>query len=258
MIDGLFSVDSATARGLLREAQEGLPARELGKPMHVEGTGSEELRIVNEAVASLEASRIATPARPKGNVTPGGYFEAHANEQFHRLLSRLPRKVLIDRGFWRWLSVTKMQDLIGWRHNADGDQVKEANFGIGSPVEGLAYRLFIRADLAHDPGTHSLPTPDPYWLTRFESQDLWRSHLLRQNYGRTPELRRALLLLQHGHLGTVKPLHLTDKPLGFRDLAKRLRNLGTNAFYEAMDRATAEALVVAEAQFVVNGVAGPK
>lgn len=255
MIDGLFSVDSATARELLREAREGLPARELGKPMHVDGTGSEELRIVNEAVASLEASRNATLARPKGNVTPGGYFEAHANEQFHRLLSRLPRKVLIDRGFWRWLSVTMMEDLIGWRHNADGDQVKEANFGIGAPVEGLAYRLFIRADLAFD---DTRGAPDPYWLTRFESQDLWRSHLLRQNYGRTSELRRALLILQHGHLGTVKPLHLTEKPGGFRDLAKRLRNLGTNAFYEAMDRTTAEALVVAEAQSVVKLAAVPK
>lgn len=253
MIDGLFSVDSATARELLREAREGLPARDLGKPMHIDGTGSEGLRIVNEAVASLEASRNATPSRPKGNVTPGGHFEAHANEQFHRLLSGLPRKVLIDRGFWRWLSVTMMGDLIGWRHDADGDEVKEANFGIGSPVEGLAYRLFIRADLAFDPGA-----PDPYWLTRFESQDLWRSHLLRQNYGRTSELRRALLLLQHGHLGTVKPLHLTEKPGGFRDLAKRLRNLGTNALYEAIDRTTAEALVVAEAQSVVKLAAAPK
>ena len=253
MIDRLFSIDGTTAREVLGEARDGIAARELGNSMHVDGTGSEELRIVNEAIAALEVSRNATQARPKGGVTPGGYFEAHANEQFHRLMAQLPRRVVLDRGFWRWLSVTMLRDLIGWRHNADDGQARDANFGIGSPVEGLAYRLFIRADLALDPGA-----PDPYWLTRYENQDLWRSHLLRQNYGRTAELRRALLLLQHGHLGTVKPLHLTEKPGGFRDLAKRLRNLGTNAFYEAMDRATAEALVVAEAQSVVKLAAAPK
>jgi len=247
MIDGLFSIDSPTARALLQQARDGVSVGELGAALHIDGTGRAEQQMVLETAVALEAVRRKTPKRPVGGVTRGGHFEANANELLHRRLAALPRQVLLDRGFWRWISVTMLREIIDWRHNAEDGVVKDLNFGIGAPVEGLAYRLFMRADLALDVGAE-----DPYWLSRFPNQDLWRSHLLRQNYGRAFELRRALLMLQHGHLDSVKPLHLTNKGGGFRDLAKQLRNLGTNTLFEALDREDAEALVKSEAKTVIK------
>lgn len=154
------------------------------------------------------------------NDPAGGRFESKACETVHRLLP-VSNRAVADAGFWIWLTVAKFPDIVEWRHGGDGRFAELANYGIGNRTENLIFRMWLRAEIVYDPSAE-----DPYLLSRFGDQDLWRSHIIRQGYSSVREVAKCLISFQY-----------TDgKPRlsigGIRELAKRLRRLRANMMME--------------------------
>lgn len=174
------------------------------------------------------------PERLKERDPEGGRFEQQACVLVHRRLAECDPVVLADRNFWIWLAIVQFADIVEWRFGAHGQHAKLANYGIGQPIENLLFRLWLRAELVKD-----AKGKDMYHLARTGDQDLWRSHILRQNYANARAIAKALLRLQAGQLAAKK---LTVE--GVRELAKRLRRLHANVVFEFLNTGQAEGLVL--------------
>ena len=164
----------------------------------------------------------------------GGRFEQQACVVVHRGLSEIPPGVLADLDFWIWLAVIQFADIVEWRFGAKGRHAKLANYGIGTRIENLFFRLWLRAELVKDE-----KAKDPYHLARTGDQDLWRSHILRQGYANARLVTKALLRLQGGQLA-MKKLKID----GVRELAKRLSRLRANVVFEFLTPSQAEGLIL--------------
>jgi Family of unknown function (DUF6339) len=180
---------------------------------------------IKEALAPLrdsagdEISRLARVA---------ARFEALAAVEIHKLIPR-HHPALGDPTFWTWLAITHFRDLIGWRYGNDQNGSHPENYGIGKRgTENLLYRLWMRAEIAYDPGAE-----DPYHLARLGNIDFWRSHVLRQGYSNGRQFARALARFQFPGGPEDKPRLDTED---IRKLAKRLKAARTNLIVEIMDR----------------------
>lgn len=122
----------------------------------------------------------------------GGEIDANLPEIIHHELKDLTGvHELSSIGFWRWLSNDACDgffwDFIMWRFNSD----KVINWGITGPgnvIEVYLYRAWLRGHKMFDPSS-----PDPYKYARIGSSDVWRSHILRQDFGRDVEFVKAFL-----------------------------------------------------------------
>jgi hypothetical protein len=150
----------------------------------------------------------------------GGRFESEACVLVHRLLP-VTNSAVADPGFWIWLAVVKLPDIVEWRHGGEGRFAELANYGIGNRTENLMFRMWLRAEIVYDPSAD-----DPYYLSRFGDQDLWRSHIIRQGYSSVRDVAKCLISFQYGD---GKPRLSSD---GIRELAKRLRRLRANMMME--------------------------
>ena len=210
------------------DASEFLVLRGDGPPFALETVAS--LR------ASLEPLRAKYPAELRTRDPKGGDFEAEACSIVHDTL-RLPPHVAGDPQFWVWLAIEHFSDLVEWRFNSPA-AVK--NYGIGAPVENLLFRLWMRGELGHVNGDGA------YSLAQRGDQDFWRSHLLRQAYGRCWPVARALIRYQFPDGNPGKP---TLGIKGVRELAKRLRLCRTNLLLESLSEdGAAWALITREAR----------
>ncbi|MDR9391927.1 MAG: DUF6339 family protein [Trueperaceae bacterium] len=179
---------------------------------------------------------------PKG--AEQGYwtrFEGSAAAIVHATLD-VPPDVASDPEFWAWLVLGSGHDgparLVTWRH-VRGDAefgTRDENYGVTTDLEkGLFSRIWLRAQLAFDPDA-----PDPYALARRGSQDLWRSHLLRTEYGQVPHVARALLTFVHPDDDPERPHVPTDV---VRAMAKALRRRHASSAFELLDADGARALI---------------
>ncbi len=143
---------------------------------------------------------------------------------------RLPPKVAASDGFWRWLAVAKLSDVIEARHRR-GVYAHLGNYGI----DALDYRnrlriLWLRADMLYDAAAS-----DPYRLAkRFLHSDFIESGIIRHRYGWCRNLARVLVKFQYRHPKSKEVyLHSTDA-LGIRKLYKRLRHIHSVYAFEFM------------------------
>lgn len=123
----------------------------------------------------------------------GGAIDSDIVEPIHRCLTSagLTPTQLSHLGFWRWLSNIACNHIfwhfIKWRYGSDIQQ----NWGItsqGSIIEVYFYRAWLRGHKMFDE-----TLSDPYHYARIGSSDVWRSHILRQEFGRDKEFVRAFL-----------------------------------------------------------------
>lgn len=122
----------------------------------------------------------------------GGRIDAELPEIIHSELSPLADvHQLSNLAFWRWLSNAACNgffwDFIMWRFDSD----KVINWGITSAANGIEvyfYRAWLRGHKMKDDSL-----PDPYKYARIGSSDVWRSHILRQDFGRDREFVKAFL-----------------------------------------------------------------
>jgi len=171
----------------------------------------------------------------------GARFEGRAAGLVHEGLD-LPAPVAADPEFWIWLTFGSGIDgpahLVTWRHGKPGRpfSAQDPNYGLTTDLEkGLFSRLWMRAHVVYDPGA-----PDPYALAERGSQDLWRSHLLRTEYGQVPRVARALLTFVHPDESPDEPRANTDV---VRAMAKALRRRHATSAFELLDDDGARALV---------------
>lgn len=181
---------------------------------------------VEKLRAELLEIKSKYPAELNEKDKNGGKFEAEACARVHQSLPFDPQ-VFADSGFWVWLAVTQLSEIVEWRHGGTDRLAALANYGIGNRIENLVFRMWLRADLVCDPSAQ-----DPYWLAKRGDQDLWRSHIFRQDYANVRELARALVGFQC--LPDGYRLHPSNEN-GIRMLAKRIKRLRANIVFEFLN-----------------------
>lgn len=150
--------------------------------------GELDLDPLRDALADIK-SKFAN----KNKKSVAGSLDAEVIEPLHKLLldaGSTPFQ-LSQLGFWRWLSNIAsggyFWEFIKWRF--EGNQL--VNWGItsqGQIIEVYFYRAWLRAHKMYDPDA-----ADPYHYAKLGSSDVWRSHILRQEFGRDPNFVKAFL-----------------------------------------------------------------
>ena len=141
-----------------------------------------------------------------------GQIDSDLTEIVHSELSKFAGvHELCQIGFWRWLSNIACDGyfwkFIMWRFNSE----KVINWGItnpGSIIEVYFYRAWFRGHKMYDPDEQ-----DPYKYAKLGLSDVWRSHILRQDFGRDREFVKAFLDTIYGEDGKtlVRTTELREK-----------------------------------------------
>ena len=153
----------------------------------------------DEALTELELSdlvddleQIKIDYEGKVSKSTAGAIDSAIVEPVHSALRDIATPFQLSQlGFWRWLSNIASEGafwrFIMWRLNTN----HQINWGITSPaqiIEVYFYRAWLRGHKMLD---ESLP--DPYAYAKKGSSDFWRSHVLRQDFGRDREFVKAFL-----------------------------------------------------------------
>lgn len=156
-------------------------------------------------------------------------FEGRASGTLHAALAHLEANdlgVLDDPGFWRYVSVGELWELVRWREPAFARDGVEWH-AIRKYVDGrnnaecVPLRMYLRGRLA-------LVPPDNYSAASAVKRgtDLWRSHVIRVRASYSPELVR-------GFVGQVARYKIgTDE---MRTFAKRVTRVGSNVVLSLYD-----------------------
>ena len=159
------------------------------------GDDADDLTFSDLDLESLydELLNIKSKYAGKKTKSTGGLIDTDIVETVHKTLSEVQASAfqLSQLGFWRWLSNVScnggLWEFIKWRFNSD----TQINWGITSPgsiIEVYFYRAWLRGHRMFD---ESLK--DPYKYAKLGSSDVWRSHILRQEFGRDREFVKAFL-----------------------------------------------------------------
>jgi hypothetical protein len=186
--------------------------------------------------ADLAAKLLALADKHTGSSgkIDGSEFEAAASEEVHKALPTHP--ALANPEFWIWLAVAHCEEIVDRRYA--GNKRNPKNFGIGGAGENLPYRLWLRAEIAHDS-----TAKDTYALARFGDVDFWRSHIFRQGYAEVRDFARALLEFQFPAKAERKPrLKIAE----IRELVKQLKRARSNLMFEVMTEARAVQFIESE------------
>lgn len=187
---------------------------------------------IDSLTQDLESIIVASPGREVAR------FDSEAAVICHSHLGELPVRVATESGFWRYLSLGPLRQVVEWRY--PGSRNRE-NFGVGKAWEALPERLWFRAHVAVETGSE-----DPYRLVRRGGVDFWISGLVRVLYSSNPVLARALVEFQYPNDGEFvgdkyRPATLgTD---GIRELYKRLRHFTATVEFPALTKSEALDLV---------------
>jgi hypothetical protein len=198
----------------------------------------------------------------RGRISSTKAFDAEACVIVHQLIPNDP-ELLADDGFWRWLALGPLQEIVAWRFppaprkTSDGEPLpptfNRENFGVGvSPrqrSECFPYKLWIRAELGRvDDGG------DKYRFARRGDVDFWTSHVLRQAYTTNRRLCAALVRFQFPDRRGGRPwLHPgTERPSvgirGVRTLAKRIKRLQASCELSILEESELEELLSEHSQ----------
>lgn len=185
-------------------------------------------------------------------------FDSRACVLIHGALPR-DEELLSSDGFWRWLALGPLRDVVLrrfgalglWKDDEESLSIPPQNFGVGSTARQRAecypYKLWLRAELAHTDGT------DPYRYARRGDVDFWTSHIHRQSYTTNRALCSALIRFQFPDELGGKPRLLSGtedvakKRLGIRTLAKRIRALQATYELTLLEQMELDALILEQA-----------
>jgi len=196
-------------------------------------------QIASSLHTQLEELKSAIGDPWVGGNAPKG-FEYNAAKIVHLAM---PNHVALgDPEFWTWLTVSHFVDIVRWRYPNTKNLL---NFGVGTPIENLLFRAWLRGEIAFRPET----TP-PYALAEFGDIDFWRSHLFRQSYAEGREFAHALIAFQFPENQGGKARLTIDE---IRQLAPRLKTARSNLFVEVMDKLRATRFIQAEWDKIAQG-----
>lgn len=210
-------------------------------------TAETRINLAIREMNELRDSRFNTPMKTKDAKLDE--FEGLASSAVHRNLKDLPLEVLTDEGFWRYMAVVPMFDLIDWRHPTLGNN----NFGLTPGrnfLRCLPLRMFLRSDLAW-----RLSEGKDYSLaTSFKAGvDQWASHVIAQQYGCHPLLVRVMLE-SFADLRTRKVKQPTQVD---REIAKELKLIRSVQVFEYFEDATPLKEILAEVTKISEAKVNP-
>ena len=170
----------------------------------------------------------------------GKEFEGPACAVVHQELG-LPTTTAAAREFWLWLTFGAADgqfcEIVDWRFGTQGG-IGEVNYGLTSKAqiwEGLFARLWFRGHIGRGKSRN-----DPYSVAKRGDMDIWRSHVIRQEYGRCASVAKALVRFQYPDAkGKSRRLKVTE----LRALAKRLRVLDASICFEMLDESAVTELI---------------
>jgi hypothetical protein len=133
----------------------------------------------------------------------GGQIDAEVVEPIYNTLSEIMNVHQLSHiGFWRWLSNIANSgffwEFIKWRFGSD----QQVNWGIASPgsiIEVYFYRAWLRGHKMFDGSL-----ADPLHYAKLGGSDVWRSQILRQDFGRDREFVKAFLDTVYDKNGQVQ------------------------------------------------------
>jgi hypothetical protein len=183
--------------------------------------------VLLDKLSELRASLAAEPLP----TNKGKEFEGPASALVHKELQICPRTAG-NREFWLWLTFVAADgayaDIVDWRFGTQ-ESIDPVNFGIArrsAMWEGLFARLWLRGNIGFDAASQ-----DPYRIAKKGDIDIWRSHIIRTEYGRCKPVAHALLNYQYPDGTSEKPLSVKE----LRELAKKLRIADASISYELLD-----------------------
>lgn len=158
-----------------------------------------DLQDLADALKDIRSAHDAEAVSRSG----GGAVDSQVIEPLHQCLASagLTTFQLSHLGFWRWMSNVAMEGefwhFIKWRFGGD----KQINWGItNSSANAEVYfcRQWLRAHKMYD---ESLD--DPYHYAKLGGSEIWRSHILRQDFGRDAEFIKAFLDVLYDDSGRI-------------------------------------------------------
>ena len=159
---------------------------------------------------------------------PSFTFERQAASLVHHHLGLHP-VVAGDAGFWRWLTFSgegEFADLVDWRYPGQNTvHAREQHFGLGQMKEGMFAYLWFCAQSVLD-----LTLEDPYVLSRRGDVDVWRSHIVRIDFGSVPQMARAFISFVFPD-DEVQFLNREQ----YRQLAKEITRRNASMAFELLD-----------------------
>jgi len=204
-----------------------------GSAVHVDdlctwrGDGvSLDLRDLDAVVTAAEEDlrRLVQEQDPSTDREP---FEGRLAAGIFHHLESVPPEVLDDKGFWRYLAVSRFWWFISWR---ESERLARGSIkpylDVSQTAEQIPLRLYLRAKAVG--GDVQLCQSIP------KSTDFWRSHLIRVRTGSAPHLGRAFARMQ-----TETRLPTED----LRGLARQLNRTWSNVVLVAYSAEEAAALI---------------
>lgn len=233
--------DSSRVRTLSNErARVAITDRRRGRPRKLLAGDFDTIELASEWDATVVDGACASILKLRENLVESGCkvdafnFDRLACSMLHRKL-QLPPSVAASAGFWRWLAVEKLADVIEVRHGGrKGKEANLANYGIDKHDIGQCRLgiLWLRADMLYDPDAE---LQNAYHLAeRFLHTDFIESGIIRVRYGWCRNLARALVRFQYPDPTTKKTFLRNTGDGSIRELYKRLRHLHSVYAFEFM------------------------
>ena len=217
------AISTETALKVIQATREGKDYRLTETDLSYIGDPNGKLWAESEADQLAETlSKVQEAAHVSGySIGERQEFDRHSSKAIHEALDLTP-EIIADSGFWRWLSVAKLSEILERRHRSRGRDAGIKNFGVtGAVTSNRSFILWLRADIVYDEGTQN-----PYHLsTRLSSTDFWESGIIRHRYGWAPTLARAFVEFQYPDPDSGKATLAIGRENGVRVLYKRLKRL---------------------------------
>ena len=183
----------------LAAARDAWKAQNDGAQFDINSIDVEEIGNDDSVISDLDLVSLVTRLKEiqengssKVVKSHGGVIDSRATEIVHSELSQIADVYQLSHiGFWRWLSNVAHNGFfwkfVMWRFNG-GEPI---NWGIANHsqiIEVYLYRAWLRGHKMYDESES-----DPYKYAKLGSSDVWRSHILRQDFGRDREFVKAFL-----------------------------------------------------------------
>ncbi len=160
-----------------------------------------------------------------------GDFDSQACSTLHSDLS-IGAQAAADTSFWRWLAFYNNGALASIVKARFGDGTTPKHFGVEGGLDDCYLKmLWFRANSVF---VAEGSIEQQYELAHFGGADLWRSHILRPEYGRNTPLVRALVRFVRDRKLPIGDRNNPGAKLGVRDLAPEIRNQAFNYALELM------------------------
>lgn len=201
----LKAASELRAKFLAGEAYDAQPYVKKEGGDDVETEGVDLCRLAKDLEKLLDTKPPKIAAR-----SPGAWFDMKAVAKLHGALKNLSAEAASDPRFWTWLTFAgcgrKYADIVIKRFKGrKGEAAKEKNFGITTQAnvfEGLFAHIWWRGYRFYDSSA-----ANPYDLAERGYVDLWRSHILREEYSYGPNMGRAFIKFMYPRHGEISGHH---------------------------------------------------